>query len=104
MAQRLLASRARAIVAVLVNRAGEIDAALGRLPIERVRNPDFADGLSTSLKRGLGSLPADLAFAAIMRGRPCATLSAPLALRRRRGTIALRLPVEPRLPTMRDLA
>ena len=60
VAQRLLASRARPIVAVLGNRADEIDAALGRLPVERVRNPDFADGLSTSLRRGLAALPADL--------------------------------------------
>ena len=60
VAQRLLASRARPIIAVLGNRADEIDAALGRLPVERVRNPDFADGLSTSLKRGIAALPADL--------------------------------------------
>jgi molybdenum cofactor cytidylyltransferase len=59
VARRLLASRARPIVAVLGNRADEIDAALGRLPVERVRNPDFAEGLSTSLKRGLAALPED---------------------------------------------
>jgi molybdenum cofactor cytidylyltransferase len=60
VARRLLASRARPIIAVLGSRADEIDAALGRLPVERVRNPDFADGLSTSLKRGLAALPEDL--------------------------------------------
>ncbi len=60
VAQRLLASRARPIVAVLGNRADEIDAVLGRLPVERVRNPDFAEGLSTSLKRGLAALPDEL--------------------------------------------
>jgi molybdenum cofactor cytidylyltransferase len=60
VAQRLLASRARPIIAVLGNRADDIDAALGRLPVERVRNPDFADGLSTSLRRGLAALPEDL--------------------------------------------
>jgi molybdenum cofactor cytidylyltransferase len=60
VAQRLLASRARPVVAVLGNRAEEIDAALGRLPVQRVRNPDFADGLSTSLKRGLAALPEHL--------------------------------------------
>jgi len=59
-AQRLLASRARPIIAVLGNQADEVDAALGKLPVERVRNPDFADGLSTSLKRGLDALPADI--------------------------------------------
>jgi molybdenum cofactor cytidylyltransferase len=60
VAQRLLASRARPIVAVLGSRAEEIDAALGRLPVERVHNPDFAQGLSTSLKRGLAALPEDI--------------------------------------------
>jgi len=59
-AQRLLASRARPIVAVLGNMADAVDAALGKLPVERVRNPDFAAGLSTSLKRGLAALPADV--------------------------------------------
>ncbi len=68
VAQRLLASRARPIVAVLGNRADEIDAALGRLPVERVRNPDFADGLSTSLKRGLAALPDDLDGVAVCLG------------------------------------
>jgi len=60
VAQRLLASRARPIVAVLGNQAEAVDAALAKLPVERVRNPDFAAGLSTSLKRGLAALPDDL--------------------------------------------
>ncbi|HEV8680493.1 MAG TPA: molybdopterin-binding/glycosyltransferase family 2 protein, partial [Stellaceae bacterium] len=58
-AQRLLSSHARPIVAVLGNQADQVDAALGKLPLERVRNPAFADGLSTSLKRGLAALPAE---------------------------------------------
>jgi molybdenum cofactor cytidylyltransferase len=60
VAQRLLASRARPIVAVLGNQAEAVDDALGQLPVERVRNPDFAAGLSTSLKRGIAALPDDL--------------------------------------------
>jgi molybdenum cofactor cytidylyltransferase len=56
----LLASRARPIVVVLGNQADEVDVALGKLPVERVRNPDFAEGLSTSLKRGIAMLPADV--------------------------------------------
>jgi len=59
-AQRLLASRARPIVAVLGNQADQVDAALGKLPVERVRNPVFAEGLSTSLKCGLAALPGDI--------------------------------------------
>ncbi len=67
-AQRLLASHARPLVAVLGNQADEVDAALGKLPVERVRNPDFADGLSTSLKRGLAALPPDLDGAVVCLG------------------------------------
>jgi molybdenum cofactor cytidylyltransferase len=59
-ATRLLSSRARPIVAVLGNNAEAVDAALGKLPITRVRNPDFAQGLSTSLKRGLAVLPQEI--------------------------------------------
>jgi molybdenum cofactor cytidylyltransferase len=68
VAQRLLASRARPIIAVLGNRGDEVDAALGRLPVERVRNSDFALGLSTSLKRGLAALPGDLDGALVCLG------------------------------------
>src|SRR5437763_8894152 len=59
-AQRLLSSRARPVIAVLGNQADLVAAALGKLPVERVRNPAFADGLSTSLKCGLAALPADV--------------------------------------------
>jgi molybdenum cofactor cytidylyltransferase len=68
VAQRLLASKARPFIAVLGNQAEEIDVALGKLPVERVRNPDFADGLSTSLKRGVVALPPDLDGALICLG------------------------------------
>ena len=67
-AQRLLSSRARPIVAVLGNQADEVDKALGKLPVERVENPDYANGLSTSLKRGLAALPADIAGVVVCLG------------------------------------
>ena len=60
VAQRLLASRARPIIAVLGNQADAVDSVLGKLPVERVRNPEFAAGLSTSLKRGIAALTSDL--------------------------------------------
>jgi molybdenum cofactor cytidylyltransferase len=58
-AQRLLSSHARPVIAVLGNQADAVDAALGRLPVLRVHNPAFAEGLSTSLKRGIAALPPD---------------------------------------------
>ncbi|HEX5319987.1 MAG TPA: molybdopterin-binding/glycosyltransferase family 2 protein [Stellaceae bacterium] len=68
VAQRILSSHARPVVAVLGNMAGEVDAALGKLPVARVVNPDFAEGLSTSLKRGLAALPADIDGALVCLG------------------------------------
>jgi molybdenum cofactor cytidylyltransferase len=59
-AQRLLASRARPIVAVLGNQANAVDAAIGKLPLQRVTNPRFAEGLSTSVICGLAALPSDI--------------------------------------------
>jgi molybdenum cofactor cytidylyltransferase len=67
-AQRLLSSRARPIVAVLGNQAEAVDAALGKLPVERVQNPAYAEGLSTSLKRGLAALPPDIDGAIVCLG------------------------------------
>jgi molybdenum cofactor cytidylyltransferase len=68
VARRLLASRARPIIAVLGNQADAVDTALGKLPVERVRNPEFAGGLSTSVKRGIAALPPDLDGALICLG------------------------------------
>jgi molybdenum cofactor cytidylyltransferase len=67
-AQRLLSSHARPIVAVLGNQADAVDAALGKLPVERVRNPDYTDGLSTSLKCGLAALPGNIDGAVVCLG------------------------------------
>ena len=68
VARKLLASRARPIIAVLGNQADAVEAAVGKLPVERVRNPEFAGGLSTSLKRGIAALPSDLEGALICLG------------------------------------
>jgi molybdenum cofactor cytidylyltransferase len=68
VARRLLASRARPIIAVLGNQAEGVDAALGKLPVERIHNPDFVGGLSTSLKCGIAALPPDLDGALVCLG------------------------------------
>jgi molybdenum cofactor cytidylyltransferase len=36
-----------------------VQAALGERPVRLVHNPDYAEGLSTSLKAGLAALPSD---------------------------------------------
>jgi molybdenum cofactor cytidylyltransferase len=68
VARRLLTSRARPIIAVLGNQVDVVDAALGKLPVERARNSEFAGGLSTSLKCGIAALPPDLDGALVCLG------------------------------------
>jgi molybdenum cofactor cytidylyltransferase len=53
----VLASRARPVVVVTGHEAERVRAALDALPVTLVDNPDYAEGLSTSLRRGLGALP-----------------------------------------------
>jgi molybdenum cofactor cytidylyltransferase len=53
---------------VLGNQEDAIDRALGKLPVERVRNLAFAEGLSTSLKCGLAALPHDIDGAVVCLG------------------------------------
>jgi molybdenum cofactor cytidylyltransferase len=48
-----------ALVVVTGRDSAEVERALGRLGVSTVFNPDFADGLSTSLKRGLAAVPSD---------------------------------------------
>jgi molybdenum cofactor cytidylyltransferase len=53
--------RARGPVIVVTGHQHEqVEAALAGPEVERVHNPDFADGLSTSLRTGLAALPADI--------------------------------------------
>jgi molybdenum cofactor cytidylyltransferase len=61
-----LASAARPVVVVTGNSSGEIEAALAGLDVQFANNPDFAKGLSTSLKRGLSALPEDCDGAVIL--------------------------------------
>jgi molybdenum cofactor cytidylyltransferase len=52
-----LASAADPVIVVLGHQAAEIAARLGDRRIVTVVNPDYAQGLSTSLKRGLAAVP-----------------------------------------------
>lgn len=65
-AARILASKVVGSIAVLGHQADEISAALAGLDMKQVRNPDFADGLSTSLKVGIRSMPPSVSGALIM--------------------------------------
>jgi molybdenum cofactor cytidylyltransferase len=59
-AEQALASRARPVLVVTGHQQDKVVAALRGLPVAFTHNPDFADGLSTSLKAGLSALPADV--------------------------------------------
>ena len=56
----VLASQARPVVVVTGHEADRVRAALAGRDVEFVVNPDYADGLSTSLARGLAALPDDI--------------------------------------------
>ena len=56
----VLASQARPVVVVTGHEADRVRDALAGRDVEFVVNPDYADGLSTSLARGLAALPGDI--------------------------------------------
>jgi molybdenum cofactor cytidylyltransferase len=55
-----LASQARPVLVVTGHQRERIEAALAGLPINLVHNPNYADGLGTSLKTGIAALPAEV--------------------------------------------
>jgi molybdenum cofactor cytidylyltransferase len=59
-ADALLAGGCDPLIVVTGHRADETVHALGARTATAVFNPDYADGLSTSLKKGLAALPADV--------------------------------------------
>ncbi len=58
-AEELLASRARPVIVVTGHQRERVAAALKGLDVVLVHNPDYAEGLSTSLKAGVAAVPAD---------------------------------------------
>jgi molybdenum cofactor cytidylyltransferase len=66
--EQALASKAQSVVVVTGHQADEVEKALRGLKVTFVRNPDFADGLASSVKAGIAAVPADAAAAAICLG------------------------------------
>jgi len=58
--EQVLASKARPVIVVTGHERERVEAALQGLPVKLVHNPDFAEGLGTSLKAGIAALPADV--------------------------------------------
>jgi molybdenum cofactor cytidylyltransferase len=66
--EQALASRAEPVVVVTGHERGSVEAALSDLNVRLVHNPDYALGLSTSLKAGLGAVPDDVDSAIVCLG------------------------------------
>jgi molybdenum cofactor cytidylyltransferase len=64
----VLSSGARPIVVVTGHMAPEIEQALGGRPVRFVHAPDYADGLSASLKAGIAAVPKESAGAIVCLG------------------------------------
>jgi molybdenum cofactor cytidylyltransferase len=63
-----LASSARPVIVVVGHQAAQVRGALTGLDVMVVENPDYAEGLSTSLRKGLDALPAEVEGAVIGLG------------------------------------
>jgi molybdenum cofactor cytidylyltransferase len=66
--ETVFASQAAPVVVVTGYEAEEVKAALSALDVIFVHNPNYADGLSTSLKTGLAAVPRDCAAAVVCLG------------------------------------
>jgi molybdenum cofactor cytidylyltransferase len=67
-AEAALASKARPAIAVTGHQRDLVESALKDLPLSFTHNPDYAQGLSTSMKAGLAALPADIDGAVVLLG------------------------------------
>ena len=61
-----LASRASSVTVVTGHDADQIAAILADRPVALVRNPDYADGMASSLRCGVTALPADTAATVVL--------------------------------------
>jgi molybdenum cofactor cytidylyltransferase len=64
----ILSSRARPVIVVLGHRAEEVRAALAARPVTFVHAPDYAAGLSASLRAGIAGVPDTAAAAVVCLG------------------------------------
>jgi molybdenum cofactor cytidylyltransferase len=66
--EQVLASRAKPVIVVTGHQKERIERALAGLPVTFVHNPDYAEGLSTSLKAGIAAVPAQADGAIVCLG------------------------------------
>ena len=68
VAEQALASRASPVIVVTGHQRERVERVLAGLPVTVVHNPDFADGLSTSLRAGIKAVPPDADGAIVTLG------------------------------------
>ena len=68
VAEEALASRADPVIVVAGHQRAEVEKALAGLRVRIVHNPDFAEGLGTSLRAGIAAVPADSDAAVVCLG------------------------------------
>lgn len=61
VARRIALSQAQPLFVVTGHQAAAVEAALGEIPAVMVNNPDYRQGLASSLVRGLAALPQQVA-------------------------------------------
>jgi molybdenum cofactor cytidylyltransferase len=66
--EQVLASRAKPVTVVTGHQRERVERALAGLPVTFAHNPDYAQGLSTSLKAGIAALPAEADGAIVCLG------------------------------------
>ena len=67
-AEQALASRASPVIVVTGHQHEQVEAALAGLPVKLVHNPDYTEGLGTSLKVGIAAVPEDADGAIVCLG------------------------------------
>jgi molybdenum cofactor cytidylyltransferase len=67
-AEQALASRASPVIVVTGHERERVEAALNGLPVRVAHNPDYAEGLGTSLKAGIAAVPENADGAIICLG------------------------------------
>jgi molybdenum cofactor cytidylyltransferase len=66
--EEALASRAKPVIVVVGHEHAEVEKALAGLPVQLVHNPDFAQGLGSSLKAGIAAVPVEADGAIVCLG------------------------------------
>jgi molybdenum cofactor cytidylyltransferase len=67
-AEQAVASRAKPVIVVTGHERDQVERALDGLPVRFVHNPDYAEGLGTSLKTGIAAVPDDCDGAIVCLG------------------------------------